>query len=523
MRLSANCWLTQHRLCTFKQMKSPLLKLCGATACGFILLLIGQACTHKPPLPGDSVNGDGGYPVAVNRIIMTHCSTGPTGGGCHNSTGAINAAGLRLDTWDALFNGSNHGAAVVPYDTVNSPLLHYINNDSTWGPVAIPTMPYTGTNYSTTPLSREDYIIIRDWIAAGAPDKNGVIPFSANPGGRQKIYISQQGSDILSVVDAERYVVMRNIRVGMVNNIESPHCTRVSADGKYAYVSFMAGDYLQKIETATDKIVGQVQLSNGNASWNLFHISDDGNKIIIADFISGNLKIINTNTMQVIQTIPSGINNPHGIASTPAFDTIYVTAQYGNSIYKLYSNGNYKIITVDGKPAHSQPGTFDPHEIMMTPERDKYFVTCEWSNEVRVFDAHTDMLIAVIPTLKKPQELAVSHTRHYMFVTCMEAVSASQTTTGAVMVIDYQNLNVVKTIWGPFWQPHGIAVDDNAGTFYVANTNQSGPSSGHNHTSGGKHGWYNVYSLQSLEPVINRQFESLVLPYSADARFKTGN
>src|SRR4051812_42244411 len=93
------------------------------------------------------VPDDGGYPDAVNRIIMLHCTTGPTGGGCHNAIGAENAGGLRVDTWDNLFNGSNHGAAVIPYDTVNSPLLHYINNDSTLGPVSVPTMPYTGTNY----------------------------------------------------------------------------------------------------------------------------------------------------------------------------------------------------------------------------------------------------------------------------------------------------------------------------------------------------------------------------------------
>jgi YVTN family beta-propeller protein len=505
-------------------MNLSVLKLCGATACVFTLIFIAQACTHKPAMPDEGTAGDGGYPAEINQIIMTHCTTGPTGGGCHNSLGAVNAAGLRLDTWDALFYGSNHGATVIPYDTVNSPLLHYINNDSSWGPVAIPTMPYTGTNFSTTPLPREDYIKIRDWIAAGAPDKNGIVPFSANPDGRQKIYITEQGSDILSVIDAERHVIMRNINIGMTNTIESPHCTRVSPDGKFVYVSFMAGDYLQKIETATDRIVGQVQLSNGNASWNLFHISDDGKKIIIADFISGDLKIINTENMLVLQTIPSGIANPHGLASMPSFDTFYVTAQYGNTVVKLYADGSSpKKISLDGNPTQYSPGTLDPHEILMTPDRSRYFVTCEWSNEVRVFDTKTDTLIAVIPTPKKPQELAISRNKHYMLVSCMEAGSATGATNGAVLVIDYQNLQVVNTIWGNFWQPHGLAVDEQGGTFYVTSTNQSGPSSGHNHTSGGKHGWYNLYNLETFQPVVDRQYESLILPYSADSRFKPVN
>jgi YVTN family beta-propeller protein len=224
--------------------------------------------------------------------------------------------------------------------------------------------------------------------------------------------------------------------------------------------------------------------------------------------------------MNVIQTIPSNIPNPHGIAATPAFDTIFVTAQYGNSIYKLYPDGNYKIVTVDGAPSTFSPLVRDPHEIMMTPAGDKYFVTCEFSNEVRVLNTRTDAILAAIPVPAKPQEIAVSRSYPYMLVTCMEATSPVTGAKGAVVVIDYNTMKVIKTIWGDFWQPHGIAIDDPAGTFYVASTNQTGASSGHNHSSGGKHGWYNVYSLATFDPVISRDYETLVLPYSADSRIK---
>lgn len=484
------------------------------------LLLALYSCKHEPGKLLQVSVDDGGYPEAVNRIIMLRCTTGPTGGGCHNSLGAENAAGLRLDTWDNLFAGSNHGAAVIPYDTVNSPLLHYINNDSTLGPVSLPTMPYTGTLQSTTPLSRDEYNVIRDWIAAGAPDKAGNIPFGENPATRQKVYITQQGSDILSTIDASRHVVMRNIPIGMSNNIEAPHCVRVSKDGRYAYVSFLGGDYLQQIDTRTDKLVGSVQISNGDAQWNLLHVSDDGSKVMVADFLQGKLVIVNTATMQVAKIIPSTIPNPHGIAATPGFDTIFVTAQYGNSVFKLYPNGSYKIVSIDGAANTYGVGVRDPHEIMLTPDGSKYFLTCEWSNEIRVLDARTDEILAVIPVPKKPQEIALSRTKPYMLITCMEAESTTAGAKGAVVVINYQTMQIVKTIWGDFWQPHGIAVDDQAGTFYVASTNQSGPSTGHNHSSGGKHGWYNVYSLETLEPLINRQYETLVLPYSTDSRFK---
>jgi DNA-binding beta-propeller fold protein YncE len=494
----------------------PILAISGA--------LFLNACKHDPITTTAAVD-DGGYPDDINRILVTRCGTSPTGGGCHNATGAPNAGNLRLDTWDAMLSGANHGSVVIPYDTLNSSLLHYINTDSSIGTVAFPAMPYTGSQVSSSPLSRDEYLLIRNWIARGAPDKAGNVPFSENPGTRQKVYLTEQGSDVLSVIDAQRHVIMRNIPIGMTNSIESPHCVRVSPDGQSAYVSFLAGDYMQKIDTRTDKVVGTVQLGSGSAAgssmWNLLHVSDDNRKVMIADFIKGVLQIVDAQTMKIDQTISTTFRSPHGIASLPGFDTVFITGQYGNTVYKIIlSAGDYKLISIDGKPTQSQTNTLDPHEIMMAPDYSKYFLTCEASNEVRVLDTRSDAILKAIPVPTKPQELAISSTKPYIFVTCMEAASLTPGAYGAVVVINYQTLEVVKTIWGAFWQPHGIAVDDQHGIFYVATTNQTGPSSGHNHTSDGKHGWYNVYSLETLEPVLTRQFETLVLPYSADSRFK---
>jgi hypothetical protein len=107
-----------------------------------------------------------------------------------------------------------------------------------------------------------------------------------------------------------------------------------------------------------------------------------------------------------------------------------------------------------------------------------------------------------------------------MFFTCMEGTSTIPGTKGAVVRINYQTMEM-KIIYGPFWQPHGIAVDDEHGTFYVASTNIGGPFSGHNHTnSSGKSGWYNIYDINTLNPVDDHQYELLSQPYSADVRNK---
>jgi DNA-binding beta-propeller fold protein YncE len=487
-----------------------------------LFFLLVSSCKHSRG-GGEIIVDDGGYPTEVNRIIMLHCTTGAAGGGCHNAVGAENSGGLRMDTWDNLFYGTRHGAAVVPFDTLNSSLLHYINIDSNLGSIALPTMPF-----NQTPLTKAEFLTIRNWVARGAPDKNGNIPFADEADTRQKMYLTNQASDMISVIDAARYVIMRNIPIGTTNAIESPHCVRLSLDGQFAYVSFLAGDYIQKIDTRTDKVVAQAQVSNGNAQWNVLSLSADGTRLVASDLARGWLRIINTSTMQVVTKVgedaapSSPFKNPHGIATTPAFDTIYMTGQYGNTVFKFTPDFSFlRYISIDGNPPNYSVGTRDPHEIMLTPDGSKYFLTCEASNEVRVMDARKDTLIAVFPVPAKPQEIALATSKPYMLITCMEGATSIPGAKGAVVVINYETMQLVKTIEGPFWQPHGIAVDDKAGTFYVVSTNIGGPFSGHNHTkTSGKAGWYNVYNLSTLDLVNTRQYETLAQPYSADTRFR---
>ena len=503
----------------FTARKWLLMLLTGA----FITVVI-YSCKHERAV-NNVVTNESNFPDNIATIFVNRCATA----GCHNAASFRNAAGLRLDTWDKLFDGSSHGAVVIPYDIDNSSLLYYINTDSSLGIVANPRMPYVnGDPHNDAPLTKEEYLTVRDWVAAGAPDKAGNIPFASNPDTRQKIYLTQQGCDLLSVIDAERKVIMRNIRIGKIDGLtESPHCVRVSKDGAYAYVCFYEGLYAQKIDTRTDQIVGEVKLSESSdgAQWNVLHLSDDGKHMMISDLLKGGLKIVNTTTMTVDFNFGTGtFVQPHGIESNVAFDTFYVTAQKGNIVYKITKTSSPKSVSIDGQPTNLSNVGPNPHEIMMTPDHSKYFLTCENSNEVRVMDAHGDTLIKNFPGLPtKPQELTMSKVQPYMFATCMEADGPTGSNTrGAVVVINYNTLEIVKIFYGDFYQPHGITVDDERGLFYIASANISatGPAPHHVSECAGRNGWYSVYDLNTLAPVNNIRYETAVAPYSADTRFK---
>ncbi len=494
----------------------------SACLLGFLFFAAVGCKPNEQPAPATTDTASApGYPVAIGQIIKQKCLQ------CHNADNAAYAGGLQLQTWDHLMAGGNVGPDIIPYHLENSVLLQYINTYDDLGLKLQPTMPVNGV-----PLTHDQVALFQDWVKRGAPNKDGYVAFSSNPDTRQKVYLTMQACDLLAVIDAETKIVMRIIPVGKTPGVEAPHCVRVDNAGRYAYVSFTAGDYVQKIDTRTDQIVGEINMRTARrdpsvpASWNVLTLSEDGKHFLISNFSdNGQVFLVNTDNMTLEQEYidPGAFKTPHASAANAAFDTFYVTAQYGNTVYKFSKDGSYfKPVSIDGAAPTTQSLTRDPHEIVLFPDGNSYAVTCQASDEVRFIDAHTDAVLAAIPVGRYPQEVAVSHSKPWLFVTCMEDASTPVTAAkGSVYVINYQTRQLVKVIYGPFWQPHGITVDDQNGKVYVASRNVGSAIPPHHASAcAGQNGFYNVFDLETLTLTRDTRYEVSVEPYSADVRFK---
>lgn len=507
------------------------------------LVAVVFSCTHKPKVI--PVASDGNFPPEIARIFINKCAIS----GCHNAASYGNNDSVLLDSWDHLFNGGNSGAVVVPYSTQYSLLLYSINTDTLLGPTLAPVMPFSTTAQPQPPLTKTEYLTIYNWIAKGAPDKNGNIPFADHADTRQKIYLTQQGCDLLAVIDAERKVVMRYIPIGAdPNQIESPHCVRVSDDGMHAYVSFINGSSVQKIDTRTDQVIGSVDVAAAllpggiGGSWNILHLSPgQDTALVTSDWQSSGalgyvttpgMQVVNSKSISPVTTGGTPFVYPHGITSNASFDTFFVTSQYGNTIYKVTQNPLATPVAIS-LIAGQQPVTTNntdisspnPHEILMAPDYSKYFVTCQSTNEVRVMDAHTDAVLDSIKVGPFPQEIAISPFRKLLFVTCMEdGNNPNSGRKGSVYAIDYSSahMTIKKVIYGDFYQPHGITVDERSGLILIASTNANpnGPAPHHSTACGGRDGWYTFYDLNTLQPALNKRYEVPPMPYSAAVRFK---
>jgi len=263
------------------------------------------------------------FPDNVGKIVFTKCATA----GCHNDKSKGAAGGLSMESWDKLFEGGSGSACVIPYRSDYSTICYYTNTFSDLGVTLSPTMPY-----NKDALSREDVLVIKNWVDAGAPSRDGFVKFSDNLA-RKKFYVTNQGCDVVTVVDQATLLPMRYINVGNSSSTESPHNIKVSPDGQFWYVVSTGGNSLQKYRTSDDSFVGEAII--GLKNWNTLTISNDGNTAYAVDWSAiGDIAQVNTNTFSVTHNI--GFSSPHGSCLNPAGDTLYITEQSSsNKIYKI--------------------------------------------------------------------------------------------------------------------------------------------------------------------------------------------
>lgn len=473
----------------------------------YIILLalsgISYSCT-KDKAEIDLTSG--GFPQEVGRILINKCATS----GCHNDVSREAAAGVSLISWERMFEGSKSGAIVIPYRPDLSTLIYYVNSYNQFGTIQLtPKMPLNGNA-----LSFDEVKTLYEWILNGAPNVNGENKFPSNPN-QKKFYVSNQGCDIVTTFDAHSMLAMGATNVGKLNGIvEAPHFVKVSPDNKYWYVSFLGASVFQKYKVSDNSFVSEASIGSG--SWNTFVLSSDGKYAYVVDWSNnGKVKKIQLDSMLVKNTI-TGLIWSHGSALNQTNDTLYVTSQMGNYIFKLSTNfSSYQEIILDNSGIVNNTSSLDPHEILFSPDFSKYFITCQKSNEIKVVSRLNDQLLSTIQVGDFPQEMAIASSKNYLFVSCMEDVTTfGSSKRGSVYVIDINTYATVAKIYTGH-QPHGVMVDEQNKRVYITNRNVStgGPAPHHASLCAGRNGYVSAIDLNTLQLVPGFRAEVSVDPY----------
>ncbi|MCD6011398.1 MAG: beta-propeller repeat [Flavipsychrobacter sp.] len=468
-----------------------------------------NSCTHESKYV--DVTGSN-YPNDIAAIILNKCAVS----GCHNNLSYANAGGLNLTTWDNLFKGTGTGATVIPYRPDFSSLCFFTNTDSSLGIALKPTMPY-----DRQPLSKAEYLKIRDWITAGAPDASGNIKF-ADDLNRSKFYVANRLCDVVTVIDAASILPMRYIDVGD-GAAKYPYCIKVAPDKKHWYVSFFTqSDFVQQFNAENDKLM--VNISLGTGVWTSFVISSDSKygwfvdnsspgKIVYVDLVS--------NAVLATYTFGGNFKYPSGIVLNEQYKKLYVGAQTGNFIYTIdIADPLSPVIQerpIDGKSTVMHQSSVNPVELLADPQSGKCYIACIASRDIRVMDMRYDTVVNEISLYAVPACMVIASGK--LFVSCPDDMIFFPGNRGCVVVIDLHTNAIVKRIKTGY-QPYGLAVDDDRDVIAAVNANISagGPASHHVSGCGSKNGNVTFIDVNTLELVPGKLLEVAVFPYSVSAR-----
>ncbi|MCC7301308.1 MAG: hypothetical protein IT233_01575 [Bacteroidia bacterium] len=485
-----------------------MMKLTSGRSRWMAFFLIGSAALFHGCTRDTGTADYYGYPHEVGKILINRCANS----GCHDQRSKDACAGLDLSSWEALFRGSRNNSAVIPFRPDQSFLLFAVNTFSDLGPQLSPTMPY-----NKPALTREEVMTLRDWIANGAPDETGFVKWSDQPN-RRKIFLANQGCDLLTVFDASSRLAMRCIDLGNLPATEAPHDMYVSPDNQYLYVSYYVSDIFQKFRTSDYVKVGELNL--GVYSWHSLSISGNSQYAIASHLASdGKVALLDLNTMQVIVTYEGSgtFIYPHGNAMNYDGTLAYITCQQGNFIYRVDMtdpfNPDISQVVLQTGDFPNTSGIYKPYDVEFSPDYSKYYVTCQGTNELRIFKASNDSLLQVIPTSGVPQVMAFSDVNPYVFVPCMED-TANQVTTSSVNVIDLNTNQLITAIYTGH-QPRSVVVDDATNCVWVANRNLFGVGWAPHHTTAcaGRNGYLTLINQSTLQLVPGWKCEVSVDPY----------
>ncbi len=458
----------------------------------------------------------GGYPPQIEKIIQSNCAVS----GCHNSASKQAAGGINLESWQSLFEGSNSGSPVIPFSSRFSPLMYFINTYPELGLQATPVMPL-----NRPPLSKEEVQTIRSWINNGARDRDGNVKWSEPR--RKKLYVANQGCDVITVLDAETGLPIRAVQVGIKSGNDAPHQIRVSPDGEFWYVIFVNSNFMQKFRCSDDSFVGDVPLtpyagglttdpSQNAQDWNAFVISADGKKAFCTSWTqNGKISVVDLENRRFIKWL-GGQHFPHGIVLSKAGDKLYVTAQTGNFITEL-DTGLTGAEQIPLESVLNYNSSLDPHDMVLSENGEELLITCQKSNDVRVLDLNSKTVKAIVKTGEYPQEIVYARQTGKYYVSCTSDTTTVSGANGVITSFDASSYSVSHIRCG--YQPHGIAVNELTSTLYVLSRNvaQSGVPPHHGSICNGRNGFLNIVDLNTFT-VKPGAFELSVDPYFIIAR-----
>ncbi|MDD4250280.1 MAG: beta-propeller fold lactonase family protein, partial [Methanosarcina sp.] len=264
--------------------------------------------------------------------------------------------------------------------------------------------------------------------------------------GKQFAYITNQGSDSVSVIDMATKTITATIPVG-----DGPSGVAVSPAGTKVYVTNSGNNTVSVINTADNTVTSTVNV--GNDPYGVA-VSPDGTMVYVTNLNDNSVSVINTATNQVIYTIPVG-KWPEGVAFTPDGEKAYVANYYSYSTISVIDTATNTVISTV-----NDPEIYGPSGIAIAPNGKKAYVTSNFNDKLAVIDLLSNQVMTTVNVESGPHGVSVSPDGTRVYVVNGDG--------NIISVIDTATDEVIATV--PVGNgPYGIAVSPDGKTVSVTN------------------------------------------------------
>ena len=306
------------------------------------------------------------------------------------------------------------------------------------------------------------------------------IPAQGAPGSSYQIFVSNEKSGDVTVIDGSDLKVVQTIPVG-----KRPRGIHVSPDGKIVYVALSgtpiegppqldakgnpifkrddsdddddkadkSADGIGVVDVAQKKLTRKISVGSDPEE---FSLSKDGTRLYVSNEDIKTASVINVVTGTIEHIIPVG-QEPEGVSTTPDGKSLYITCETGGEIF-VVDTASFKTITHFKVNAR-------PRSVDFSLGTGRGFIPSESVGELNVIDFVNHKLLKTItlPAGSRPMRVKVSPDDRKIYVSNGRA--------GTVSVLDIDSYEVLNTI-KVGTRPWGIAISPDGKYLYTAN----GPS-----------------------------------------------
>jgi YVTN family beta-propeller protein len=272
---------------------------------------------------------------------------------------------------------------------------------------------------------------------------------------RNRAYISNRGSDSVSIVDLEKREVISEIGVG-----NKPYGVIVSPDGDSVYIAEQGNDRITILDAKSIEIIAQLDTEDRPSG---LAILNDGTELYITHLLKPVITVVDLSTTSISPSQENSFHTDHyelwpdsnlvqSLVITPDQNQIFIPHTRSNSSNRALSFDTtvFPVVTpIDlstgqiNVQANITLDTADqpvglPFDLAFTSDGGQIWIVNAASNDVSVIDLNTGNGVAHIEVGDNPRGIILSSDDNTAFV--------NNTLAGTVSVIDRTTYTVADTI-----------------------------------------------------------------------------